>query len=113
MSTALRTQFVASYLALAAMTACTGGTGNTSAPAGGSGNPSAPSGGSGNLAAPSGKVSLCHHTGNGEYQLIDVDVNAEPAHRAHGDAKVGEPVPGTAEASIRREPQASRTGGGD
>jgi uncharacterized repeat protein (TIGR01451 family) len=43
----------------------------------------------------SGKVSLCHRTDNGEYQLIDVSVNAEPAHRAHGDARVGEPVPGT------------------
>jgi hypothetical protein len=43
----------------------------------------------------SGKVSLCHRTDNGEYQLIDVSVNAEPAHRGHGDAKVGEPVPGT------------------
>jgi hypothetical protein len=43
----------------------------------------------------SGKVSLCHRTGNGEYHLIDVSVNAEPAHRAHGDGKVGEPVPGT------------------
>ena len=42
----------------------------------------------------SGKVSLCHRTDNGEYHLIDVSVNAEPAHRAHGDAKVGEPVPG-------------------
>ena len=42
-----------------------------------------------------GKVSLCHATGNGEYHLIDVSVNAEPAHRAHGDAKVGERVPGT------------------
>ena len=41
-----------------------------------------------------GKVSLCHATGNGEYHLIDISVNAEPAHRAHGDAKVGEPVPG-------------------
>ena len=43
----------------------------------------------------SGKVSLCHRTDSGEYQLIDVSVNAEAAHRAHGDAKVGEPVPGT------------------
>ncbi len=42
-----------------------------------------------------GKVSLCHRTDSGEYHLIDVSVNAEPAHRAHGDAKVGEPVPGT------------------
>ena len=43
----------------------------------------------------SGKVSLCHRTDNGDYHLIDVSVNAEPAHRAHGDAKPGEPVPGT------------------
>jgi len=42
-----------------------------------------------------GKVSLCHRTENGDYHLIDVSVNAEPAHRAHGDAKVGESVPGT------------------
>jgi hypothetical protein len=43
----------------------------------------------------SGKVSLCHRADSGEYHLIDVSVNAEPAHRAHGDAKPGEPVPGT------------------
>ncbi len=43
----------------------------------------------------SGKVTLCHREGTGEYHLIDVSVNAEPAHRAHGDAKPGEPVPGT------------------
>jgi hypothetical protein len=42
-----------------------------------------------------GKVSLCHRTGSGTYHLIDISVDAEPAHRAHGDAKVGEPVPGT------------------
>ena len=41
----------------------------------------------------SGKVALCHSTGNGSYQLIEVSVSAEPAHRAHGDAKIGEPVP--------------------
>jgi hypothetical protein len=40
-----------------------------------------------------GKVSLCHTTGNGSYHLIEVSVNAEPAHRAHGDGKVGDPVP--------------------
>ena len=40
-----------------------------------------------------GKVSLCHSTGNGSYQLIDVSVSAEPAHRAHGDGAVGDPVP--------------------
>ncbi len=41
----------------------------------------------------SGKVSLCHNTGTGAYHMIEVSVAAEPAHRAHGDAKVGEPVP--------------------
>ena len=39
------------------------------------------------------KVSLCHKRGKGRYQLISVSVNAEPAHRAHGDAAIGEPVP--------------------
>ena len=39
------------------------------------------------------KVSLCHAEGNGSYHLIDVSVSAEAAHRAHGDAKIGEPVP--------------------
>lgn len=42
------------------------------------------------------KVQLCHRTGNGSYHLIDVSVSAEPAHRAHGDAKIGEAVPGNA-----------------
>ena len=41
------------------------------------------------------KVELCHRTGNG-YHSIEVNVNAEPAHRAHGDARPGEPVPGDA-----------------
>jgi uncharacterized repeat protein (TIGR01451 family) len=41
------------------------------------------------------KVSLCHATGNGEYHAITVSTSAEPAHRAHGDGKVGEKVPGT------------------
>jgi uncharacterized repeat protein (TIGR01451 family) len=42
------------------------------------------------------KVELCHRTGNGSYHQISVSVSAEPAHRAHGDGKVGEPVPGQA-----------------
>lgn len=42
------------------------------------------------------KVTLCHKTGNGSYHAITVSVDAEPAHRAHGDAKVGEAVPGQA-----------------
>jgi hypothetical protein len=41
------------------------------------------------------KVSLCHSTGTGEYHSITVSDSAEPAHRAHGDGKVGEKVPGT------------------
>ena len=43
---------------------------------------------------PANKVQLCHRTGNGRYHLIEVSINAEPAHRAHGDGKVGEAVPG-------------------
>jgi hypothetical protein len=40
------------------------------------------------------KVLLCHAEGNGSYHQIDVAVSSEPSHRDHGDAKVGEPVPG-------------------
>jgi hypothetical protein len=40
------------------------------------------------------KVTLCHRTGNGKFVEITVSVDAEPAHRAHGDGKVGEAVPG-------------------
>jgi hypothetical protein len=40
------------------------------------------------------KVQLCHRTGNGSYHLIEVSVDAEPAHRGHGDGKIGDPVPG-------------------
>jgi len=40
-----------------------------------------------------GKLVLCHREGNGGYHPIDVSVNAERAHRAHGDATPGEPVP--------------------
>jgi hypothetical protein len=42
------------------------------------------------------KVQLCHRTGSGRYNLIEVGLSAEPAHRAHGDAKPGEAVPGSA-----------------
>ena len=42
------------------------------------------------------KVQLCHKTGNGKYNLIEVSISAEPAHRQHGDAKIGEAVPGQA-----------------
>lgn len=40
------------------------------------------------------KITLCHKTGNGSYHAITVALDAEPAHRAHGDAKIGEAVPG-------------------
>ena len=42
------------------------------------------------------KVQLCHRTGNGgtNPSAIEVSINAEPAHRAHGDGKIGEAVPG-------------------
>ena len=39
------------------------------------------------------KVSLCHKKGKGRYQAISVALTAERAHRAHGDAAIGEPVP--------------------
>ena len=45
---------------------------------------------------PGPKVELCHKTGNGSYHLISVSVSAEPAHRAHGDGKIGDAVPGQA-----------------
>ncbi|MEO5898170.1 MAG: carboxypeptidase regulatory-like domain-containing protein [Vicinamibacterales bacterium] len=41
-------------------------------------------------------VELCHRTGNGSYQLLSVAISAEPAHRAHGDGKIGEAVPSQA-----------------
>jgi uncharacterized repeat protein (TIGR01451 family) len=40
------------------------------------------------------KVELCHKEGNGTYHLIDISESAEDAHRDHGDAMIGEPVPG-------------------
>ena len=39
------------------------------------------------------KVEVCHRTGNGSFHKINVSENAVPAHRAHGDALTGEPVP--------------------
>src|SRR5690606_6170951 len=39
-------------------------------------------------------VTLCHRTGAGFYVRITISVNAEPAHRAHGDGAPGEAVPG-------------------
>ena len=39
------------------------------------------------------KVDVDHRTGNGRYHMVNVSENAVPAHRAHGDALPGEPVP--------------------
>jgi len=44
--------------------------------------------------AASPKVDVCHREGNGRFQLITVAYQAVSAHRAHGDALPGEPVPG-------------------
>ncbi|MBE3075336.1 MAG: hypothetical protein IMZ75_10385 [Actinobacteria bacterium] len=39
----------------------------------------------GAFAAPASKVDICHVTGDGSYQLINVAENAQPAHIDHGD----------------------------
>jgi hypothetical protein len=38
------------------------------------------------------KIQLCHRTDSGTYHLIDIAAPAEPAHRAHGDGAIGDPV---------------------
>ena len=45
-------------------------------------------------AAEQADVQMCHVTGNGSFHMISVDGHAEPAHRAHGDGRPGESVPG-------------------
>ena len=40
------------------------------------------------------KVNVCHREGNGSFHLITVASSAVPAHRQHGDALPGQPVPG-------------------
>jgi hypothetical protein len=40
------------------------------------------------------KVDVCHSEGNGTYHLISIAEPAYPTHVAHGDAKIGEDVPG-------------------
>jgi hypothetical protein len=40
------------------------------------------------------KVDVCHSEGNGSYHLITIAEPAYPTHVSHGDAGVGEPVPG-------------------
>ncbi len=39
------------------------------------------------------KVAVCHVTGNGTYHLISININALPAHLAHGDGQPGGAVP--------------------
>jgi hypothetical protein len=46
------------------------------------------------------KVDLCHAEGNGTYHLINIAEAAYAKHVEHGDAKVGEAVPGTDGAKI-------------
>lgn len=42
------------------------------------------------------KVDICHGTGNGHFDLINISAEAESVHRAHGDAGPGESVPNNA-----------------
>lgn len=42
------------------------------------------------------QTSVCHATGGGSYLLLSINGNAVDAHRSHGDALPGEPVPGMA-----------------
>ncbi len=37
---------------------------------------------------------MCHVNGTGAFHLISVGAPAVPAHRAHGDGAIGQPVPG-------------------
>jgi hypothetical protein len=79
---ALLTGFVAAFA-----TAC-GSSVNPNAPAlGGFGNTGQSAGGG------SGKADVCHRNGKG-FNLINVSVNAVPAHLAHGDGQPGGAVPG-------------------
>ena len=39
------------------------------------------------------QITLCHAHSDGTYAPLTVSVAAEAAHRAHGDAAIGEPVP--------------------
>jgi hypothetical protein len=43
---------------------------------------------------PEPQVRICHKAGPTGYILIEINGNAEDAHRAHGDARPGEAVPG-------------------
>jgi hypothetical protein len=45
-------------------------------------------------ADPAERTTLCHRDDDGSFRPITVSERAEEAHRAHGDAAPGEPVPG-------------------
>ena len=42
------------------------------------------------------KVNMCHRTDTGAFHLINISGNAEATHIGHGDARPGDPVPGSA-----------------
>ena len=45
-------------------------------------------------AAKGAKIDICHRRGDPpRYGSIDISVNAEAAHRAHGDGQIGDAVP--------------------
>jgi hypothetical protein len=48
------------------------------------------------VSAKAPRVAICHVTGDGSFQLLEVNGNAVDAHRSHGDALPGEDVPGMA-----------------
>ena len=37
------------------------------------------------IGQPQGKVDVCHRTGNGSSHVINISMNALPAHLRHGD----------------------------
>lgn len=49
------------------------------------------------VSAAPGKVNVCHRTGNGSYNLINISTKALSAHLAHGDGMPGDPVPNMAD----------------
>lgn len=49
---------------------------------------------SGPAAARASKVDVCHVNGQGDYRILSVSENAYEAHLDHGDAGIGDPVPG-------------------
>jgi hypothetical protein len=48
----------------------------------------------GSVLAGQNKIDVCHSEGNGSYHMITIAEPAYPSHVNHGDAGVGEPVPG-------------------